>query len=110
MYKPYWGEGTNRAQNWQRYAEDMSTREMVFEEGVDAYVPLVGTVAEVLKTTLYKLRSTMVNVGADGLSEFREHSILTLVSEQSVMEAGTSSVFQFSATRDIEESNWGDKS
>ena len=81
-------------------------REMVFEEGVDAYVPLVGSVAEVLKTTLYKLRSTMVNVGADGLSEFRERSILTLVSEQSVIEAGTSSVFQFSATRDIEESNW----
>jgi len=110
MYKPYWGEGTNRAQNWQRYAEDMSTREMVFEEGVDAYVPLVGSVAEVLKTTLYKLRSTMVNVGADGLSEFRERSILTLVSEQSVIEAGTSSVFQFSATRDIEESNWSGKS
>jgi IMP dehydrogenase len=39
MYKPYWGEGTRRAQNWQRYADDMSTREMVFEEGVDAYVP-----------------------------------------------------------------------
>ena len=88
----------------------MVNREMVFEEGVDAYVPLVGSVAEVLKTTLYKLRSTMVNVGADGLSEFREQAILTLVSEQSVIEAGTSSVFQFSATRDNDESKWGGKS
>lgn len=21
MYKPYWGEGSNRARNWQRYSE-----------------------------------------------------------------------------------------
>lgn len=102
MYKPYWGEGTQRAQNWQRYDDGTSSKEMVFEEGVDAYVPLVGTVAEVLKTTLYKLRSTMVNVGADSLSEFREQATLTLVSEQSVVEAGTSSVFQFSTSRDVE--------
>ena len=109
MYKPYWGEGTRRAQNWQRYDDGMSTREMVFEEGVDAYVPLVGSVSEVLETTLYKLRSTMVNIGADSLSEFREQAILTLVSEQSVVEGGTSSVYQFSSTRDIEETNWGKK-
>lgn len=106
MYKPYWGEGTNRAQNWQRYG-DAGEGEMVFEEGVDAYVPLVGAVGEVLRTTLYKLRSTMVNVGADSLSEFREQSVLTLVSEQSVVEAGTSTVFQFSSTRDFENSSKG---
>jgi IMP dehydrogenase len=109
MYKPYWGEGTRRAQNWQRYADGMDSRQMLFEEGVDAYVPLVGTVAEVLETTLYKLRSTMVNVGSDSLSEFREQAMLTLVSEQSVVEAGTSNVFQFTTTRDIEETSWGGK-
>ncbi len=109
MYKPYWGEGTRRAQNWQRYSGDDSSREMVFEEGVDAYVPLVGTVAEVLRTTLYKLRSAMVNVGADSLPEFTEQATLTLVSEQSVVEAGTSNVFQFTTTRDIEETSWSDK-
>ena len=101
MYKPYWGEGTIRAQNWQRYDDGMSTRKMVFEEGVDAYVPLVGPLADVLDTTLYKLRSTMVNVGSDSLSEFRERAILTLVSEQSVVEGGTSNVFKF------EDSSWG---
>lgn len=105
MYKPYWGEGTRRAQNWQRYADDMSSRELVFEEGVDAYVPLVGSVGEVLDTTLYKLRSTMVNVGADSMAEFREQAVLTLVSEQSVVEGGTSNVFQFSAKQDLESSN-----
>ena len=110
IYKPYWGEGTNRAQNWPRYGEEKVTREMVFEEGVDAYVPLVGSVAEVLTTTLYKLRSVMLNVGADALAEFRERSILTRVSEQSVIEAGTSTVFQLGSTREVDESNWGEKS
>lgn len=107
MYKPYWGEGTRRAQNWQRYNEGMSSRKMMFEEGVDAYVPLVGKVSEVLETTLYKLRSTMVNVGADSLSEFQEQAILTMVSEQSVVEAGTSTVFQFSPNSELDNSNWG---
>lgn len=102
MYKPYWGEGTRRARNWQRYADGMASRELVFEEGVDAYVPLVGNVGEVLDTTMYKLRSTMVNIGADSLAEFREKAVLTLVSEQSVVEGGTSNVFQFSAKQDLE--------
>lgn len=109
MYKPYWGEGTRRAQNWQRYDDGMSTRKMVFEEGVDAYVPLVGPLSEVLDTTLYKLRSTMVNIGADTLAEFRDRAILTLVSEQSVVEGGTSNVFQFKSNRDLEDGSWGDR-
>ncbi len=107
MYKPYWGEGTHRAQNWQRYSDGMSSRKMMFEEGVDAYVPLVGSLAEVMETTLYKLRSTMLNVGAGTLAEFRERAILTRVSEQSVVEAGTSTVFQFTRNRELDESDWG---
>jgi IMP dehydrogenase len=107
MYKPYWGEGTQRAQNWQRYADSMSSRKMMFEEGVDAYVPLVGSMAEVLETTLYKLKSTMINIGADSLIDFRENAVLTLVSEQSIVEAGTSNVFQFSRKREIDEFDWG---
>jgi len=107
MYKPYWGEGTHRAQNWQRYNDGMGSRKMMFEEGVDAYVPLVGRLSEVLETTLYKIRSAMVNVGADSLDHFQESAILTRVSEQSVVEAGTSSVFQFSRNRDFEDADWG---
>ena len=76
---------------------------LAFEEGVDAYVPLVGPLSDVLDTTLFKLRSTMVNVGSDSLSEFRERAVLTLVSEQSVVEAGTSNVFHF---REFEDAGW----
>jgi IMP dehydrogenase len=74
---------------------------------VDAYVPLVGPLSEVLEATLFKIRSTMVNVGANSLSHFRESAILTRVSEQSVVEAGTSNVFQFSRNRELDESDWG---
>ena len=109
MYKPYWGEGTRRAQNWQRYSDDGDSQKMIFEEGVDAYVPLAGPLSEIVHTTLYKLSSTMVNVGADNLAQFREQAILTMVSEQSVEEAGTSNVRQFSSSRDLDNSDWGNR-
>jgi IMP dehydrogenase len=107
MYKPYWGEGTRRAQNWQRYSEGMSTRKMMFEEGVDAFVPLVGPVSEALDVTIDKLKSTMMNTGASDLAQFRERAVLTLVSEQSIVEGGTSNVFKFSRNRDLDEADWG---
>jgi IMP dehydrogenase len=94
IYKPYWGEGSNRARNWQRYSDDASIERLKFEEGVDGYVPVVGSVPEVLGVTLAKLRATMCNVGAMGLREFSEKAVLTLVSEQSVVESGTSNIIQ----------------
>jgi IMP dehydrogenase len=98
IYKPYWGEGSNRARNWQRYAEDGGEEgtqgKLKFEEGVDGYVPVVGTVPEVLGVTLAKLRATMCNAGSLGLREFSDNATLTLVSEQSIIEGGTSNIIR----------------
>jgi IMP dehydrogenase len=94
IYKPYWGEGSNRARNWQRYSDDGSIERLKFEEGVDGYVPVVGSTAEVLGVTLAKLRATMCNVGAMNLREFNEKAVLTQVSEQSIVEGGTSNIIQ----------------
>ena len=94
IYKPYWGEGSNRARNWQRYADDNDANKMHFEEGVDGYVPVVGSVSEVLAVTLEKLRTTMCNLGSKTLREFNENAVLTLVSEQSIEEGGTSNIIQ----------------
>lgn len=91
MYKPYWGEGSNRARNWQRYLETGESH-LKFEEGVDAYVPIIGSVKEVTAVTLAKLRSTMCNCGSLTLREFSENAILTRISEQSFVEGGTSNV------------------
>ncbi|HON09492.1 MAG TPA: IMP dehydrogenase [Chitinispirillaceae bacterium] len=93
MYKPYWGEGSNRARNWQRYNLSSSGESgMKFEEGVDAYVPIVGSVKDVLSVTVAKLKSTMCNVGSTTLKEFSDNAVLTRISEQSFVEGGTSNV------------------
>lgn len=91
LYKPYWGEGSNRARNWQRYGVE-SESEFKFEEGVDGYVPVVGSLSDVLAVTIAKLKSTMCNAGAVTLADFRKKALLTRVSEQSFVEGGTSTI------------------
>lgn len=91
MYKPYWGEGSDRARNWQRYSEGTGAG-FKFEEGVDGYVPIAGALDDVLGVTLTKLRSTMCNCGALTLTEFGQKAVLTRISEQSYVEGGTSSI------------------
>jgi IMP dehydrogenase len=76
LYKPYWGEGSNRARNWQRYKQSDSAG-LVFEEGVDAYVPYSGTLSDKVEVSSVKLRSTMCNVGALSLPEFHSKARLT---------------------------------
>lgn len=91
LYKPYWGEGSNRARNWQRYKQSEAAH-LVFEEGVDAYVPYSGRVADKVEVSLVKLKSTMCNVGVLSMSEFHQKARLTRVSEMTVVEGGTSTV------------------
>lgn len=97
IYKPYWGEGSNRARNWQRYSDEGDAGagdKLKFEEGVDGYVPVVGTVPEVLGVTLAKLRATMCNLGSLDLRGFTDNAVLTMVSEQSIVEGGTSNIIR----------------
>ena len=91
LYKPYWGEGSNRARNWQRYKQS-EAEQLIFEEGVDAYVPYSGTLSDKMEVSLVKLKSTMCNVGVLSLKEMHEKAQLTKVSEMTVVEGGTSTV------------------
>jgi IMP dehydrogenase len=93
VYKPYWGEGSNRARNWQRYKQGDGPG-LIFEEGVDAYVPYSGPLSEKMEVTLAKIRATMCNIGTVSLKEFHDKAELTRVSEMTVVEGGTSSVEQ----------------
>lgn len=89
--KEYWGEGSNRARNWQRY--DMGgSGKLSFEEGVDSYVPYAGSLKDNVNTTLAKVRSTMCNCGALDLPEMREKARITLVSSTSIVEGGSHDV------------------
>jgi IMP dehydrogenase len=82
--KEYWGEGSRRAHNWQRY--DQGGEDLIFEEGVDGYVPYAGDLTENLAVTATKIRATMVSCGARNLAEFRETARLVEVSEQTYQE------------------------
>lgn len=95
IVKEYWGEGSNRAKNWQRYdtGGDISPN-MKFEEGVDSYVPYAGPMKDNLEQTLSKMRSTMSSCGTATLPELRSKAKITLVSATSIVEGGAHDVIQ----------------
>ncbi len=89
--KEYWGEGSNRARNWQRY--DLGgAATLKFEEGVDSYVPYAGKLSDNLQITLDKIKSTMCNCGATSIPELQQKARLTLVSSTSLVEGGAHDV------------------
>ena len=89
--KEYWGEGSARARNWQRY--DMGgKKKLSFVEGVDSYVPYAGPLHDNLEITLSKIRSTMCNCGALTIPELQQKAKLTLVSGVSLVEGGAHDV------------------
>ena len=89
--KEYWGEGSNRARNWQRY--DMGgAQKLSFEEGVDSYIPYAGSLKENLEVTVSKIKSTMCNCGVISIPELHEKARLTLVSSVSITEGGAHDV------------------
>jgi IMP dehydrogenase len=91
--KEYWGEGSNRARNWQRY--DMGgSKKLSFEEGVDSYVPYAGTLKDNVGISLAKVKSTMCNCGALTIPELQKNAKLTLVSATSIVEGGAHDVIQ----------------
>ena len=89
--KEYWGEGSNRARNWQRYDLGGSTK-LSFEEGVDSYVTYAGTLHDNVEASLYKVKSTMCNVGVITIPDLQRDAKLTLVSSVSIVEGGAHDV------------------
>ncbi|MBE6660228.1 MAG: IMP dehydrogenase [Ruminococcaceae bacterium] len=92
-YKEYWGEGSARARNWQRY--DLGgDKKLSFEEGVDSYVPYAGSLKDNVAMSLAKVKSTMCNCGALTIPELQQKAKLTLVSATSIVEGGAHDVIQ----------------
>ncbi len=89
--KEYWGEGSNRARNWQRY--DMGgNNSLKFEEGVDSYVPYAGKLKDNLDITIGKIKSTMCSCGVTTIAQMQKESKITLVSSTSIIEGGAHDV------------------
>ncbi len=97
-YKEYWGEGSARARNWQRY--DMGgDKKLSFQEGVDSYVRYAGSLKDNVAMSLSKVRSTMCNCGSLSIPEFQQKAVLTLVSATSIVEGGAHDVIQKEKTQ-----------
>lgn len=89
--KEYWGEGSNRARNWQRY--DMGGESgLSFEEGVDSYVPYAGSLKDNVTLSLNKVKSAMCNCGVLSIPDLQKNTKLTLVSATSIVEGGAHDV------------------
>lgn len=89
--KEYWGEGSNRARNWQRY-DFGGEQKLEFEEGVDSYVPYAGKLRDNLDITISKVKATMCTCGVNSLDELHEEARITLVSATSIIEGGAHDV------------------
>ena len=99
-YKEYWGEGSARARNWQRY--DLGgDKKLSFEEGVDSYVPYAGSLKDNVAMSLSKVKSTMCNCGALTIPELQEKAVLSLVSATSIIEGGAHDVIQKEKTNTV---------
>lgn len=98
--KEYWGEGSNRARNWQRY--DMGgDKKLSFEEGVDSYVPYAGSLKDNVTLSLNKVRSTMCNCGVLTIPKLQKNAKMTLVSATSIVEGGSHDVLLKDNNRQI---------
>ena len=93
LMKEYWGEGSNRARNWQRYDLGGASK-LSFEEGVDSYVPYAGKLSDNVARTLSKVKSTMCNCGALSIPELQQKAKITLVSAVSIVEGGAHDVIK----------------
>lgn len=92
--KEYWGEGSNRARNWQRYDDGGAGGKMAFEEGVDSYVPYAGKLKDNLEISVSKIKATMVSCGAKSIPEFQKKARLVAVSPTSIVEGGAHDVIR----------------
>ena len=100
LMKEYWGEGSNRARNWQRY--DLGgDKKLKFEEGVDSYVTYAGKLSDNVQLTLSKVRSTMCNCGALTIPELQQKARLTLVSAVSIVEGGAHDVVLKTTNKEV---------
>ncbi len=98
--KEYWGEGSNRARNWQRYDLGGQSK-LSFEEGVDSYVTYAGSLHDNVTKSLYKVKSTMCNCGVLTIPELQRDAKLTLVSATSIVEGGYHDVMLKTNTNNI---------
>lgn len=88
--KEYWGEGSNRARNWQRY--EAGEKGLLFEEGVNSYVPYAGSLKENVYVLTSIIKSTMCNCGCIDIDELHKNAKIRPVSIATISEGSAHDV------------------
>lgn len=102
--KRFWGEGSNRAQNWQRYEHEVKVSgrpSLPFEEGVDVYIPYAGPLKENVETSLAKIRAAMCNCGVLSIDELHGEARLVVVSQAAIREGGAHDIIRVESAEDL---------
>jgi IMP dehydrogenase len=77
-WKEYWMEGSERAQNTRRYAQSSGH---FFAEGIEGFVPHLGSIYEGLPALLRALRSAIATAGCRSVAELHERAVLEPLSD-----------------------------
>jgi len=103
VMKPYWGEGSARAQQWrsERYGQTL------FAEGVEGYVEYAGPLHGNLPETLAKIRSTMSSCGAGTIEELHRRAEVEVVSSLSIREGQVHDIFLPPTDQSYFSKSWG---
>jgi IMP dehydrogenase/GMP reductase len=70
-------EGSLKALNYRRYGQNQET---FFEEGIDGFVPHVGSIYDFLPVSRQRLKATLSTTGASTIEEFHKLAVLELQS------------------------------
>ncbi|MBN2112128.1 IMP dehydrogenase [Candidatus Woesearchaeota archaeon] len=75
-----WGEGSERARNYERYSQ---SRRTFFTEGEEGRTEYWGRLKPILEKDLNKIKAALSNAGSRNLDEFREKAVIELMSPAS---------------------------
>jgi len=82
--KEYWMEASSRARSYGRYN---ATSDTFFEEGVEGFVPHVGSVYIHLRETILKMKSSLSSCGCAGIEELHKKAVVELQSPSALGDA-----------------------
>jgi IMP dehydrogenase len=98
VMKPYWGEGSARAQEWKEKRYNQGK----FVEGVEGLVEYAGHLRDNLPETIAKIKSSMSTCGAKDIAEFHKKAELELVSALSIREGKVHDIYQGTESKEEE--------
>jgi len=106
VMKPYWGEGSKRAQNWKKARYNQGK----FVEGVEGFVEYAGRLRNNIDEVITKIKATMSTCGVKNIAELHKQAELEIVSRLSIREGKPHDVYLpgEGTKRDYYAREWGE--